>query len=108
MSSPITSGPGAGPTPGTTTAVVTPLSLTTSQSSVVLDASGSTSASGTLQYLFEVLPGGLQPAVLQTPTDPKATVDFVSGSGTYLIQLVVTDAKGNTSKSSVITLNYQP
>jgi hypothetical protein len=95
-------------TPGTTTAVVTPLSLTTSQASVVLDATGSTSASGSLQYLFEVLPGGLQPAVLQTATSPKATVDFVSGPGMYLLQLVVTDASGNTSKSPVITLNYQP
>jgi hypothetical protein len=108
VSSPITSGPGAGPTPGTTTAVVTPLSLTTSQSSVVLDASGSTSASGSLQYLFEVLPGGLQAAVLQSPTNPKATVDFVSGAGTYLAQLVVTDASGHTSTSPVIMLNYQP
>jgi hypothetical protein len=108
VSSPIAAGTGTGPAPGTTTAVVTPLSLTTSQSSVVLDASGSTSASGNLQYLFEVLPGGLQPAVLQTPTKPKATIDFVSGPGMYLLQLVVTDASGNTSKSPVITLNYQP
>ena len=108
VSSPVTSGPGTGPTPGTTTAVVTPLSLTTSQSSVVLDASGSTSASGSLQYLFEVVSGGLQPAILQSPTNPKATVDFVSGAGTYLIQVVVTDASGNTSTSPVIMLNYQP
>jgi len=108
VSSPLTAGAAAGPTPGTTTAVVTPLSLTTSQSSVVLDASGSTSASGSLQYLFEVLPGGLQPAVLQSPTNPKATVDFVSGPGMYLLQLVITDASGNTSKSGVIMLNYQP
>jgi hypothetical protein len=109
VSSPLTTtATSPGPTPGTTTAVVTPLSLTTSQSSVVLDASGSTSASGSLQYLFEVLPGGLQPAVLQSPTDPKATVDFVSGPGMYLLQLVITDASGNTSKSPAIMLNYQP
>jgi hypothetical protein len=108
VASPITSTTGTVATPGTTTAVVTPLTLTTSQASVVLDASGSTSASGSLQYLFEVLPGGLQPALLQTATSPKATVDFVSGPGTYLLQLVVTDASGNTSKSPVITLTYQP
>ena len=30
------------------------------------------------------------------------------GPGTYLVQLVVTDASGNTSTSPVITLNYQP
>lgn len=106
IGSPITAS--SGPTPGTTTAVVTPVSLTTAQASVVLDASGSTSASGNLQYLFEVAPGGLQAAILQSPGNPKATVDFVNGPGMYLIQLVVTDASGNTSKSPVITLNYQP
>ena len=108
VSSPITAGPGAGPTPGTTTAVITPVSLTTNQASVVLDGSGSTSASGNLQYLFEVVPGGKVPALLQSPTNPKATVDFVNGPGSYLIQLVVTDATGKTSTSPVTTLNYQP
>ncbi len=81
VSSPITSGPGAGPTPGTTTAVVTPTSLTTSQSSVVLDASGSTSASGSLQYLFEVLPGGLQPAVLADRNQPQSNDRFCERGG---------------------------
>jgi hypothetical protein len=104
---PITAGPGVGPTPGTTTAVVTPLSLTTSQSSVVLDASGSTSASGSLRYLFQVAPGGKQPALLQSPTNPKATVEFVSGPGMYLVQLQVTDASGAISISPVAMLNYQ-
>jgi hypothetical protein len=108
VGSPITAGTGPGPTPGTTTAVVTPLTLTTSQTSVVLDASASTSASGNLQYLFEVVSGGLQPALLQSPSSPTATVDFVNGPGLYLVQLVVTDAKGNTSKSPVIMLTYQP
>jgi hypothetical protein len=91
-----------------TNAVVTPTSLTTNQSSVMLNASGSTSASGNLTYLFTVVPGGLQPALLQTPSSPMATVDFVNGPGVYLVQLVVTDASGVTSKSAVITLNYQP
>lgn len=91
-----------------TNAVVTPLSLTTSQSSVVLDASASTSASGNLQYLFTVVPGGKQATLLQTPSDPKATVNFVNGAGLYLVQVTVTDASGNTSKSPVIMLNYQP
>jgi probable HAF family extracellular repeat protein len=91
-----------------TNAVVAPLSLTTSQTSVVLDASGSTSASGNLRYLFEVVPGGKLPALLQSPNDPKVTVDFVSGAGLYLIQLTVTDVTGATSKSPVIMLNYQP
>jgi hypothetical protein len=108
VGSPITAGAPAGPTPGTTTAAVTPLSLTTSQASVVLDASASTSAFGNLQYLFEVVSGGLQPALLQSPSNPKATVDFVNGPGLYLVQLIVTDGKGNTSKSPVIMLTYQP
>jgi hypothetical protein len=108
VGSPIAPGAPAGPTPGTTTAVVTPVTLTTSQSSVVLDGSGSTSASGSLQYLFEVVPGGKQPALLQSSGNPKATVDFVNGPGLYLVQLVVTDARGNTSKSAVVMLTYQP
>jgi hypothetical protein len=108
VGSPITTGTPAGPTPGTTTAVVTPLTLTTNQSSVVLDGSGSTSANGKLQYLFEVVSGGLQPALLQSPNNPKATVDFVSGAGMYMVQLVVTDASGKTSTSPVVMLTYQP
>jgi hypothetical protein len=107
ISNPVASGPGVVTPPSGTNAIVTPTSVTTSQASVVLDASASTSASGSLQYLFEVLPGGLQPALLQSPTNPKATVDFVNGPGTYLLQLVVTDASGKTSTSPVITLIYQ-
>jgi hypothetical protein len=93
---------------GATVALVTPVNLTTNQSSVVLDASGSTSASGGLEYQFTVLSGGLRPALLQTPNQPQATVDFVSGPGLYLVQLTVTDAAGNSSKSPVVMLNYQP
>jgi hypothetical protein len=65
----------------------------------VLDGSGSTSAAGTLQYLYMVVPGGKQAAILQTPTDPKATIDFVDGPGLYLIQLTVTDASGIARKA---------
>jgi hypothetical protein len=108
VGSPITAGTGTGPTPGTTTAVVTPLTLTTGNPSVVLDASGSTSASGSLQYEFQVVSGGLQPALLQSPTNAKATVDFVNGPGLYLVQLTVTDASGKSSTSPVIMLTYQP
>jgi len=91
-----------------TNAVVTPASLTTTQSSVVLDGSASTSGAGNLTYLFMVLPGGLQPALLQTPGNPKATVEFVNGPGTYLVQLIVTDSSGTVAKSGVVTLIYQP
>ena len=105
LATPINSGTSAN---NGTNAVVAPLSLTTSQPSVVLDASGSTSASGNLHYLFQVVPGGKLPALLQSPNDPKATVDFVSGPGLYLVQLTVTDVTGETAKSPVIMLNYQP
>jgi hypothetical protein len=91
-----------------TNAVVTPASLTTSESSVVLDASGSTSGSGSLKYLFMVAPGGLVPALLQNSGSPMATVEFVNGPGLYLVQLIVTDSSGNTAKSAVIMLTYQP
>ena len=108
VSIPVASGPGVAVTPSGTNAIVTPSSLTTSDASVVLDGSGSTSASGSLKYLFEVVPGGKQPALLQTPTNPKATVDFVNGPGLYLVQLVVTDGTGATATSPVIMLTYQP
>jgi probable HAF family extracellular repeat protein len=94
--------------PTGTAAIVTPLNLTTSQPSVVLDGGGSTSASGNLQYLFTVVPGGKQPALLQTPSSPEGTVDFVNGPGLYLVQLTVTDASGNSAKSPVVMLTYQP
>ena len=100
----LSSGPATG---GATTAVVTPVSLTTNQPTVVLDGSASTSASGDLEYQFAVVSGGLKPALLQKPNDPQATVDFVSGPGLYLVQLTVTDAVGNSSKSPVVMLNYQ-
>lgn len=90
-----------------TNAIVTPTTLTTSQPSVTLSASASTSGSGNLTYQFNYA-GGLQPALLQSPNNPVVTVDFVSGPGVYLVQLVVTDASGNISKSQIVTLNYQP
>jgi len=91
-----------------TNAEVTPVSLTTSERSVVLDGSGSTSESGNLRYQFMAVPGGLQPDLRQTSSDAKTTVEFMHGPGLYLVQLIVTDSRGNTSKSPVITLNYEP
>lgn len=98
------------PTPGpapTITAVVTPSSLTTGQSSVVLDGSGS-SGSGPLTYFYSVLPGGKVPALLQTSNNPKVTVDFVNGAGTYIVQLTVTDAASHTATSQPVMLVYKP
>ena len=85
---------------------VTPVTATTSQPSIVMDASASTSGSGSLTYMFSVVAGGKVPALLQSPNNPMATVDFVNGPGTYLIQVTVTDANGVSATSPVITLNY--
>jgi hypothetical protein len=96
-----------GPAPGPmTTAVVSPQTLTTAQKSVTLDGSGSTSSVGALTYFYSVLPGGKIPAILQTSNNPKATVDFVSGPGNYMLQLAVTDAAGNKAVSQPIVLTY--
>ena len=98
------------PTPGppmTTKAVVSPATLTTSQASVVLDGSGST-GTGPLTYFYSVVAGGKVPAILQSPNNPKATIDFVNGPGTYMIQLKVTDSVGHTAVSDPIMLVYKP
>ena len=84
-----------------TTASVTPSTTTTNQTSLTLDASASTSASGSLTYLFMVLPGGKVPAVLQTPNSPKATLQFVNGLGVYLLQLIVTDSSGAQATQNI-------
>ena len=90
-----------------TVASVTPSTMTTTQASIVLDASGSMSGAGALSYLFMVLPGGKVPAILQTSNNPKATVQFVNGAGTYLLQLIVTDSAGTKSTQN-ISLTYTP
>jgi hypothetical protein len=88
-----------------TTAVVTPASLTTSQHSITLDGSGSTGV-GALTYLYSVVPGGKVPAILQTPNNPKATIQFVSGPGTYTVQLKVTDSTGKSAMSPPVVIVY--
>jgi hypothetical protein len=96
------------PTPGpaiTTTAVVTPSSLTTKQPSVTLDGSGST-GTGPLTYFYSVVPGGKVPALLQTPNNPKVIVQFVNGPGTYNVQLKVVDSAGHTAVSPTVALVY--
>jgi hypothetical protein len=86
-------------------AVVKPSSLTTSDKSVTLDGTASTGA-GALSYFYSVLPGGKVPAILQTPSNPKATVQFVNGPGMYIVQLKVTDSAGNSATSDPVTLVY--
>ena len=77
-------------------AVVKPSSLTTSDKSVTLDGSGSTGA-GALSYFYSVLPGAKVPAILQTASNPKVTVQFVNAPETYMVQLRVTDSAGNSA-----------
>ena len=76
--------------------------LTTTATQVVLDASGSTPQMG-VTYLFQYA-GGLQPAILQSPTSPTATIQLVNGPGTYMLTLVVIDAAGKRSAASPITI----
>ena len=95
------------------TVAVTPQTLTTSQAQIVLDASGSTSSVKTLTYLFMVAPGGLVPAILQTPNSPLATVQFVNGPGVYNLVLIIRDGTMNpdgtpNTASTPITLTYKP
>lgn len=81
---------------------------TTNQKPLIADASGSTSATGSLEYLFIPIqgPNGFTPVVTQSPTNPQATVFCNNGPGAYSLQLVVVDGNGNTSTSAVITINY--
>ena len=96
------------PTPGpaiTTTAVVTPSTLTTNKQSITLDGSAST-GTGPLTYFYSVLPGGKVPALLQTPNNPKVIVQFVNGPGTYIVQLKVIDSAGHSAVSQPVMLVY--
>jgi len=52
--------------------------------------------------------GRTETSVAAIAGDPKATVEFVSGPGLYMVQLTVTDAKGHSAKSPVAMLNDQP
>ena len=90
-----------------TNASVNPTTTTTNQAMITLDASGSTSASGKLTYFFMVKPGGKVPAILQSSDNPKATIQFVNGAGTYPLTLTVTDGAGKTSSVDIM-LVYQP
>lgn len=90
-----------------TNATVNPATMTTNLTTVTLDASGSTSASGALTYFYMVKPGGKIPAILQTSNNPKAIIQFVNGPGSYPLTLTVTDGAGKTSSTDIM-LVYQP
>lgn len=97
------------PTPGPAAGIsakVTASATTTSDASVTLDGSASTGI-GALTYFYSVVAGGKVPALLQSPGNPKATVDFVNGPGNYIVQLTVTDSAGHTATSDPVTLIYQ-
>ncbi len=90
-----------------TNASVNPTTTTTKDAMITLDASGSTSASGKLTYFYMVKPGGKVPAILQSSDNPKATIQFVNGAGTYPLTLTVTDGAGKTSSADIMLI-YQP
>ena len=89
-------------------AILTVPSLTTSQPSMLVTGTASTTGSGRLTYQFIAVPGttGITPLIQVTPFDGEALVYFNSGPGNYSFQLTVTDGAGNTSTSAVATVNY--
>jgi hypothetical protein len=91
-----------------TQAILSVPALATNQNVIMANAGGSTSASGTLEYLFIAVPGatGLTPVITQTPNNPQATVFFNAGPGNYSFEVVVVDGNGNTSTSAVATVTY--
>ena len=90
------------------TAMVTPSTTTTDKAQITLDASSSTSTNGgMLTYAYSVAPGGLVPAILQRPNDPKVIIQFTMGPGVYNLMLRVSDANGN-SATTPIALTYKP
>ena len=92
----------------TCTQAILKVPATTNQQPIIADAGGSTSATGTLEYLFIPIPGpnGFTPVVTQSPNNPQATVFCNNGPGEYSLQLVVVDGNGTTSTSAVTTINY--
>ena len=90
-----------------TVAIVTPNMITTSQPSLTLDASASTSARGPLSYYYQILPGSMIPSLNSDANSPKAYISFVNGAGVYKVRLTVRDIYGHVS-SQDITLTYQP
>jgi hypothetical protein len=89
-----------------TQAIVSSLSITTSLNQITLDASQSTSATGSLSYVWAVVPGGSVPTIVQSPSSPTATVSFNTTKGIYYVELIVVDGAGVTSSSGTITINY--
>jgi len=71
-------------------AVVTPVTLTTSQSSVVLHGSGSTSASRNLSYLFHRSGGGQSSGYIADADQPQGNRRFCEWS-----RIVPGSAHGN-------------
>jgi phospholipase C len=104
-SPPPSTGGGTTPPTAVTVAVANPKNATVTQKQFQLDGTGSTSADGKpLTYQWTVQPG--------TPTAPifgantaTPTVQFFSGSGTYVFVLTVTDSSGKTA-TDMATLTY--
>ena len=100
---------GSCPTPlpqDTSIATVTPNNTTIAQSSASLSATVSPQIGTPATIQYRVAPGGKVPAILQNQNSTQAVVQFVNGEGTYLLQLVVSDASGKTYITPIV-LNYK-
>jgi hypothetical protein len=102
---PAPSGGGTTPPTAKTVAVANPKNATVAQKQVQLDGTGSTSADGKpLTYQWTVQPGNPMAGILGANT-ATPTVQFFSGSGTYVFVLTVTDSSGTTATDTA-TLTY--
>lgn len=82
-----------------TLAIAAPKNLTTTNKQISLDGTASVSGtSGALTYSWRVVSGS---AALFNPTSPTPIVQFNGGTMTYVFELTVTDAAGNSMKDTV-------
>jgi hypothetical protein len=90
-----------------TFATITPSNLTFNSNNANISATLNSSFGMPRNLQFQVAPGGLVPAILQTPNSSSAIIQFVNGPGVYYLQLVATDQNGQTY-TQAITLTYNP
>jgi hypothetical protein len=77
--------------------VANPKNVSTTSKQYQLDATASTAGNGgTLTYAWTI-PAGSPAATIINPNTATPTVQFQSGSNTYLFTLTVTDSNGKTA-----------
>jgi len=102
---PAPSGGGTTPPTAKTVAVANPKNATVNQKQFQLDGTGSTSADGKPLTYQWTLQAGSPTAGIFGATTATATVQFFSGSGTYVFVLTVTDSSGTTATDTA-TITY--